>query len=48
MAISYSQLVSINGIAADPIISEIIFETKTISEVLVAFETGIKAGTIIS
>jgi hypothetical protein len=46
MAISYSQLVSINGIAADPIISEIIFENKTISEGLVAFETGIKAGTI--
>jgi hypothetical protein len=46
MAISYSQLVSINGVAADPIISEIIFENKTISEGLVAFETGIKAGTI--
>jgi hypothetical protein len=46
MAISYSQLVSINGVAADPVISEIIFENKTISEGLVAFETGIKAGTI--
>jgi hypothetical protein len=46
MAISYSQLVSINGVAADPIISEIIFENKTVSEGLVSFETGIKAGTI--
>ncbi len=46
MAISYSQLVTINGVAADPVISEIIFENKTISEGLVAFETGIKAGTI--
>jgi hypothetical protein len=48
MAISYSQLVTINGVAADPVISEIIFENKTISEGLVSFETGIKAGTIFS
>jgi hypothetical protein len=46
MAISYSALVEIRGQAVDPIISEIIFENKTISEGLVAFETGIKAGTI--
>jgi hypothetical protein len=46
MAISYSQTVDIRGVAADPVISEIIFENKTISEGLVAFETGIKAGTI--
>lgn len=46
MAISYSQLVDIRGKAADPVISEIIFENKTISEGLVSFETGIKAGTI--
>ena len=48
MAISYSSLVEIRGQAVDPIISEIIFENKTISEGLVAFETGIKAGTIFS
>ena len=46
MAISYSALVEIRGQAVDPVISEIIFENKTISEGLVAFETGIKAGTI--
>jgi len=46
MAISYSALVDIRGQAVDPVISEIIFENKTISEGLVAFETGIKAGTI--
>ncbi|CAB4204306.1 hypothetical protein UFOVP1393_46 [uncultured Caudovirales phage] len=48
MAISYSALVDIRGQAVDPVISEIIFENKTISEGLVAFETGIKAGTIFS
>ena len=46
MAISYSQTVDIRGVAVDPVISEIIFENKTISEGLVSFETGIKAGTI--
>lgn len=46
MAISYSSVVDIRGVAADPVISEIIFENKTVSEGLVAFETGIKAGTI--
>ena len=44
MAISYTTPVALNGIV-DTVIEEILFENKTISEGLVAFETGIKSGT---
>lgn len=46
MAISYSQSVDIRGQAAEPVVTEILFENKTISEGLVDFVDGIKAGMI--
>lgn len=46
MAISYSQTVDIRGQAVEPVITEILFENKTVSDKLVSFETDIKAGTI--
>lgn len=45
MPINYTPIV-IRGVAAEPIIEEILFENKTISEDLVTFETDIKAETI--
>lgn len=38
--------VDIRGVAADPILAELMFQNKTISDGLVAFETDIKAETI--
>jgi hypothetical protein len=46
MAISYSSKLDIRGKAAEPVITEILFKNKTISEGLVRFETEVKAGTI--
>lgn len=45
MAITYNS-VDIRGVAAEPIIEELLFENKTISEGLVTFETDVKAETI--
>jgi hypothetical protein len=45
MAITYSK-VDIRGVAAEPIIEEILFENQTISKGLVTFETDVKAETI--
>lgn len=45
MAIVYNVL-DIRGVAAEPIIEEILFENKTIEKGLVTFETDIKANTI--
>lgn len=45
MAITYNS-VAIRGVAAEPIIEEILFENKTIAEDLVTFETDIKAETV--
>lgn len=45
MPITYTP-VNIRGVAAEPIIEEILFENKTIAEDLVTFETDIKAETI--
>lgn len=45
MAISYN-VVDIRGVAAEPIIEELLFENKTLSEELVTFEDDIKAETI--
>jgi hypothetical protein len=44
--IDYQNGIDIRGVASEPVIEEIIFENKTVSEGLVAFETNIKAGTI--
>lgn len=46
MAIVYSDKVEIRGKAAEPVVEEILFQTNTISEGLVRFETEVKAGTI--
>lgn len=46
MAINYSTKLDIRGVAADPVITELLFQNKTISEGLVRFETGVKAGSI--
>lgn len=45
MAITYSK-VDIRGVAAEPIIEEILFENQTIAKSLVTFETDVKAETI--
>jgi hypothetical protein len=45
MPITYNS-VDIRGVAAEPIIEEILFENKTIAEDLVTFESDIKAETI--
>lgn len=45
MAISYNS-VDIRGVAAEPIIEEILFENVTIAEGLVTFEDNVKAETI--
>lgn len=45
MAITYNK-VDIRGVAAEPIIEEILFENNTINQGLVTFETDIKAETI--
>ena len=45
MAITYNK-VDIRGVAAEPIIEEILFENLTISKSLVTFETDVKAETI--
>lgn len=45
MPITYNSL-DIRGVAAEPIIEEILFENKTIAEDLVTFETDVKAETI--
>lgn len=45
MAIVYNK-VDIRGVAAEPIIEEILFENQTISKGLVTFETDVKAETI--
>lgn len=45
MPITYTP-VAIRGVAAEPIIEEILFENKTIAEDLVTFETDVKAETI--
>jgi hypothetical protein len=42
MPITYNSL-DIRGVAAEPIIEEILFENKTIADDLVTFETDIKA-----
>jgi hypothetical protein len=45
MAIAYNK-VDIRGVAAEPIIEEILFENQTIAKSLVTFETDVKAETI--
>jgi len=45
MAITYNS-VAIKGVAAEPIIEEILFENQTIAKGLVTFETDVKAETI--
>lgn len=45
MAITYNK-VDIRGVAAEPIIEEILFENNTINKDLVTFETDVKAETI--
>lgn len=45
MAITYNK-VDIRGVAAEPVIEEILFENSTINNDLVTFETDIKAETI--
>lgn len=45
MAISYN-VVDIRGKAAEPVIEELLFENKTVSEGLVSFEDDVKAETI--
>lgn len=45
MAIAYNK-VDIRGVAAEPIIEEILFENQTIAKGLVTFETDVKAETI--
>jgi len=45
MAITYNS-VDIRGVAAEPIIEELLFENETIAQNLVTFETDIKAETI--
>lgn len=45
MAIVYNK-VDIKGVAAEPVIEEILFENNTISKGLVTFETDVKAETI--
>lgn len=45
MAITYNR-VDIRGVAAEPIIEEILFENQTIAKSLVTFETDVKAETI--
>jgi len=45
MAITYNK-VDIRGVAAEPIIEEILFENQTIAKSLVTFETDVKAETI--
>lgn len=45
MAITYNK-VDIRGVAAEPIIEEILFENQTIAKGLVTFETDVKAETI--
>jgi hypothetical protein len=45
MAIVYNK-VDIRGVAAEPIIEEILFENQTIAKSLVTFETDVKAETI--
>lgn len=45
MAITYN-IIDIRGVAAEPVIEEILFENKTISEGYVTFEEDIKAETI--
>jgi hypothetical protein len=45
MAITYNK-VDIRGVAAEPIIEEVLFENLTISKGLVTFETDVKAETI--
>jgi len=45
MAITYSPLVAIRGVAAEPIIEEILFENDTVGKQLVTFEDDVKAET---
>jgi hypothetical protein len=45
MALSYTK-VDIRGVAAEPILEEILFENKTIADSLVTFETDVKSETI--
>ena len=45
MPINYNS-VDIRGVAAEPIIEEILFENKTIADGLVTFESDVKAETI--
>ena len=45
MAITYNQ-VAYRGVAAEPIVEEILFENQTIAKGLVTFETDVKAETI--
>lgn len=45
MAITYNS-VDIRGVAAEPIIEEVLFENETIAKSLVTFETDVKAETI--
>jgi hypothetical protein len=45
MSITYNK-VDIRGVAAEPIIEEILFENQTIAKSLVTFETDVKAETI--
>lgn len=46
MAISYGTAVDIRGVAVEPILEEVLFANKTISDGYVTFNTDIKAGTI--
>jgi hypothetical protein len=46
MAISYTGQVTVTPQQLPDVITEILFENKTIKESLVSFETGIKAGTL--
>ena len=45
MAIVYNK-VDIRGVAAEPILEELLFENQTIARELVTFETDVKAETI--
>jgi len=45
MAITYNS-VDIRGVAAEPIVEELIFENKTVADELVSFEDDVKAETI--
>lgn len=46
MPITYSPLIAIRGVAAEPIVEEILFENDTIGKSLVTFEEDVKAETI--